>query len=66
MQFREELRVEAIRNGEAVLGRTNYKKIEYPLGWIPFSIKVNDVLVGTVCECRAGVVSRIDFEGFED
>jgi len=66
MRFREDLRVEAIREGEAVLVRPNYKKIEYPLEWIPFAIKINDVLVGTVCECSAGEISRIDFDGFAD
>lgn len=67
MHIQEELRVEAINDDdEAILVRPNYRKVEYPVRWIPFSVKVGDVLSGIVHECSKNTVSRIDFIGFAD
>lgn len=62
VMIQEELTVEAIDEDTAIIKRTNFQKIEYPLSWIPFSVNVGDVLIGAVRYCCKDVVSRIDFE----
>ena len=66
MKIQEELRVETINDDEVVLMRPNYRKIEYPMSWIPFSVKIGDVVYGIIHECSENVISRIDFIGFAD
>ncbi len=62
IMIQEELTVEAIEDDTAIIKRTNYSNIEYPLSWIPFEVQVGDVLIGVVRYCGENVVSRIDFD----
>lgn len=61
MAIREELRIEAIEEDTAIIMRTNYQRIEYPLSWIPFEVNVGDDVEGMVVSCADGIISRIDF-----
>ena len=62
LMIQEELVVEAIDEDTANIKRTNHQNIEYPLSWLPFSVSVGDVFIGTVRYCQENVVSRIDFD----
>lgn len=61
MAILEELTIEAIDGEEAIIMRTNYDRIEYPLSWIPFEVHAGEVISGRVLSCGEGIVSRIDF-----